>query len=113
MAFKLAAYLTGFSSKSDGSAGIRFSTNELSASDFSVLKEHLNEFGWIIFSENQIKSEDIPKEDAAGDDEKSPSKRLKACLFVFWKQKGEVGDFNEFYRKNMETFIEVVKAKLE
>lgn len=109
---KLPAYLTGFSSKSDGSAGIRFSTQELSADDFSLLKQNLNEYGWLVFRPNEYKEEDMPSEDAE-DAEKTPSKRLRASLFVYWKQKGEHGDFEQFYRENMEKFINVVKDKLD
>jgi hypothetical protein len=45
---------------------------------------------------------------------KSPSARLKAVLFVFWKQEGEPqNDFETFYRIKMESIIDAVKAKLE
>ena len=110
---QLPAYLLGFNSKSDGSAGIRFGTQELSEEQFGLLKKHLNEFGYLLFKDSYIKDEDIPKEEPIEDDQKSPSKRLKATLFVLWKQTGEKGDFNEYYRKQMEVFINVVKDKLE
>lgn len=109
---KLPSYLTGFSSKSDGSAGIRFSTQELSADDFSELKKNLNEYGWLVFRPNDFKEEDIPTEDAE-DTEKTPSKRLRAVLFVLWKQNGGKGDFENFYREQVEKVIEHIKTKLD
>jgi hypothetical protein len=110
---KLNAYLTGFSSKSDGSASVRFSTQELTSEDFSTLKKYLNEFGYLLFKESYIKENEIPDEEPLEDDQKSPSKRLKAVLFLVWKKTGEKDEFNTYYRKQMEKFINVVKDKLE
>lgn len=108
---RLPAYLSGFSSKNDGSASIRFNSQELTAQDFSLLKEHLNGFGWMLFSENS--TEEIPDEEPLEDDQKSPSKRLKSVLFLIWKKNGEKDDFNDYYKKQMEKFINVCKEKLD
>lgn len=110
---KLPAYMVGFSSRSDGSAGIRFATQEISATEFSVLKQNLNEFGWLLFTTGVIKESDIPQEDPLEDDQKSPSKRLKAVLFLLWKKTGEKDDFTAYYRRQMEKMIEKVKEKLD
>ncbi len=109
---KLPAYLTGFGSKSDGSAGLRFSTQELSAEQFSELKTHLNAFGWLVFAEAGVKDSDVPKE-IVEDKDKTPSKRLRSTLFVYWKEKVNDGDFDKFYRSKVEAFIETIKEKLE
>lgn len=109
---KFAGYFTGFGSKADGSARLSFSTQELNADDFKLLKENLNSFGWLLFQSNEIKSEDLPNEQAE-DGSKTPSKRLRATLFILWKQQGEKNDFEQFYRTNMEKLIKVVKSKLD
>lgn len=109
---KLPAYLTGFSSKSDGSASIRFATNELGAGDFAILKENLNDFGWLVFNNNPIQPTDVPTE-LAEDKDKTPSKRLRATLYILWKQRGEQGDFEAFYRAQVEKVIEHIKSKLD
>jgi len=45
---------------------------------------------------------------------KSSSSRLRAVLFVLWKQRGEPeNDFEIFYKLKMEIFIDIVKGKLE
>jgi len=45
---------------------------------------------------------------------KSPSQRLKAVLFVLWKQTGEPeNDFDLFYKLEMEKIIDKIKEKLE
>lgn len=108
----LAGYLTGFSSKSDGSASVRFSTQELTAEQFADMSRHLNEYGFILFKENAITLEDMPTEDME-DRTKTPSKRLRASLFVLWKQKECAGDFEAYYRDMMEKFISKTKEQLD
>ena len=110
--FKLNAYLTGFSSLKDGGASIRFSTQELSGDDFKELHKAQNDFGWLVFKENDITVSDIPTEQAE-DKNKTPSKRLRAVLFILWKQEGEHGDFEMFYRDRTEKLINMIKAKLD
>jgi hypothetical protein len=44
---------------------------------------------------------------------KSQSKRLRATLYVLWKQEGENGEFETFYHDWMEKIIEKFKEKLE
>lgn len=111
MSFQIPAYLTGFSSKSDGGAGIRFSTNELSETDFAELKRNLNNFGWMAFSPNEFKESDLPKE-IAEDKNKTPSKRLRAVLFLLSKQL-QVENFDTFYASEMEKIIDHYKKKLD
>ena len=108
---KLPVYLTGFSSKSDGSASLRFNTQELTAEDFGELKRDLNAFGALVFRPNEVKIDDIPTEDVE-DKQKTPSKRLRAVLFVLWKQKGS-GDFETFYKEKVEQLIGMIKEKLD
>ena len=109
---KMPAYLTGFSSKADGSASLRFATQEISGDEFGKLKDNLNEYGWLIFSPNEVRVEDLPVEDAE-DKNKTPSKRLRATLFVLWTQKGKSGDFEVYYREQVEKVITHIKEKLD
>ena len=109
---KLPAYFTGFSSKADGSAGIRFSTQELNEEDFAKFSRALNQFGWLVFKENEVDLTKLPKEQAE-DTKKTPGARLRATLFVLWKQLGSTGDFENYYREKMEKFIDRVKTELD
>ena len=43
---------------------------------------------------------------------RTPSQRLRATIFVWWKQQNEPGEFADFYRRRMETLIDQVKAEL-
>ena len=95
---KLPAYFSGFSSRADGSAGLRFTTQEIDAETFSELKNHHNAFGWLVFKENTFEEGDIPDENAE-EEGISASERLRRRMFVFFKQKKLEGDF-ELWRKN-------------
>ncbi len=110
--FQVPATLDRFSSKADGSAGISFSTNELSDTDFLELKRRQGKFGYLCFKENTFSSADLPKEDA-DEGQKTPSKRLRSVLFILWQQEGKKGEFEVFYRENMNKAIENIKARLD
>jgi len=108
---KAQAILTGFSTKLDGSASVRFSTQELLDEDFLVLKQHQGKFGWLLFKEGEEAPEEIPdwKFDSR---KKSPSKRLRNVLFVLWKQQKLDKDFETYYNGIMEKLIDHYKEKL-
>ena len=96
---KLPGYFVGFSSKSDGSAALRFATQEISPEEFSNLKQNHNEFGWIIFSPKE--DESIPDEDIE-EEGISSSERLRRRMFVYWKAKVNTGEFESWRKKQME-----------
>lgn len=102
--------------RKDRSCAISFDTRELSAEEiFTILSLSQNE-GWLAFTPNKEEIPDTPDERAEVD-EKSPSERLKAVLYVLWKQQTEkgkyVGLFESFRRERMEQLIEVIKSKLD
>ena len=96
----------------DGGLSLGFATNELSDEEKVIASKYHQKFGYVLFAENQFKETDIPSTDAT-DESKSPSQRLRAALFVLWKQEGGKGDFEVFYRLNMEKAIARVKKLLD
>jgi hypothetical protein len=106
------AILTRVSFLKDGGVSLGFATNELLAEEKVVLSKFYQKFGWLVFKENELTPEDIPTEDADFEG-KTPSKRMRAVLFVYWKQKGEQGNFEDFYRNKMNELIEYIKTKLD
>lgn len=106
------AILTRISFLKDGGVSLGFSTNELSDEEKILLSKYYQKFGWLLFRENELTTEDIPTEDADFEG-KTPSKRLRAALFVYWKQKGKQEDFEDFYRGKMNEFVEHIKTKLD
>ena len=104
--------LSGYNRKADRSVSLRFnSTLEISSDDFAELDRVHFQTGWLLFSPNEFTPEDIPNEPAS--DGKKPSKRLRDVLFILWKQEGEGGDFETFYRARVNAIVEKIKGRLE
>lgn len=110
--FKIPSVMKPPRFKDDNSANLTFETDELSVSDKLKVLEYMGQAGWLLFAPNQIQDSEVP-EDQANTDGKSPAQRLRATLFIYWKQvkKGE-GDFETFYRATMEKFIDNFKERL-
>ena len=74
--------------------------------------------GWFTFCSRQIEATDIanlPEPDKTKYDQgKTPAQRLRAVIYLVFKQKGgEDKDYPAYYDKAMEVFIDMAKAKLE
>lgn len=110
--FQAPAILTSVSYTKDGGVRLGFTTNEMSDEDKLIIAKFFQKFGFVLFKSNEFTVEDIPKEDAE-DTSKTPSKRLRAVLFLMWKQTGEKGDFETYYRTQVEKVIEHLKNKLD
>ena len=110
--FQTPAILTSLSYTNDGGLRMGFSTNELSEEDKIIAGKYHQQFGWLVFRPNQFSLTDLPKEQAE-DKQKTPSKRLRAVLFVLWQQEGSNGDFEVFYREKMDKLINYVKDKID
>jgi hypothetical protein len=110
--FQVPAILEGVTPLKDGGVSLRFHTNEVTKDDKVMLMEFYQTFGWLLFSPNKMQTSDIPKAQATDMAGASPSKRLHSVLFVLWKQMGERGEFETFYKMKMEQFIDKVKENL-
>jgi hypothetical protein len=110
--FQIPAILDGVTPLKDGGVSLRYHTNEVTKEDKVMLMEFYQTFGWLLFSPNKMQTTDIPKAQATEMSGMSPSKRLHSVLFVLWKQNGEKGDFDAFYKVKMEQIIDKVKENL-
>ena len=108
---KLPAYFSGFSSRADKSIGLKFTTQELPAETLAELQTLNQTFGNLVYSENQILPHDVPTGSVEGWG-KSPSERLFDVLYVYFKQQKKAGTFEDFYKAQMEKWIEAIKSKL-
>ena len=111
-AFQTPAILEGCSPLKDGGMSLRFHTQEITAQEKLKLLNFYQSFGYLLFKENSFIDADIPKEDAS-DETKKPSQRLRAVIYIFWKQHGMEGEFDQFYNKKMEYIISQFKERLE
>ena len=115
--FQAPAQIMKLSTMSDGGIRIEIDTSELNDPEelAKLFRLKKGATGWFLFKSASIQQKDIPDQDPElGDGEtKTPSQRLRAVLFVFWKEvKGGKGSFDDFYRHTMEKYIENVKEKL-
>jgi hypothetical protein len=99
--------------RKDRSISLRFtSTLELSTEDFSELDRRASSTGWLLFRPNAFDADDVPQDDAP-DDGKRPSQRLRAVLFLWWKQNTDHSEtFQHFYERQIEKRINAIKDEL-
>lgn len=102
--------------RKDGSISLKFDSRELSSEEYMIIMGFRNTEGWVAFQANEDGIPDLP-ETPAEVDEKTPSERLKAVIYVWWKQETEngryTGIFEAFRKEKMETIINGVKSKLD
>lgn len=110
--FQFEASLDGVSYLADGGVSLRFATKELNTEERVKVSYFHRQYGWVCFKANKFTEDEIPKAEAE-EGEKSPSQRLRAALYVLWKQRGSKGDFEVFRRRSMEDAINRVKACIE
>lgn len=115
MKIQLSAHMRNPRFNKDGSCTLSFTSGQEINDDHVIYLLNAgrrDELGWLLWSPNPIQVEDIPKEQAE-ENQKTAAQRLRATLFVLWKQQGEKGDFEVFYRDRMEKLIDMIKAKLD
>lgn len=110
---QIPAQVVGMNPRADRSWRIAFETNELTGEDVKLLADSFQSQGWLAFRPNdEVQVADIP-EGYADPGVKSPSQRLRAKIFILWKQKGGKGDFESYYRTSIESLITIIDDKLE
>ena len=103
--------LSSASTRADGSVGIRLSTPELKPEEKTAIFE-LQGLELTMFlkpADGQMTDLVEVKSEL---EEKTPSQRLRAVLFLLWKQQADAVEFEQFYRQKMNGIIEHLKLKL-
>lgn len=111
------AIFTGFSSRVDGSLGFRGVTPELNHQEKVALMEFHQQNVKLLIQPLESTPEAMV-EVRSELNVKTPSQRLRAVLFILFKQWTESGKvkgvmFEQFYSEQMERFIQDVKGQLE
>ena len=107
-AIKLNAIITSLRSKVDGSLGLTMSTPELTVEEkaefmrlqgqnLNVLVEPIDEPTELLKIDKDV-------------DKKTQAQRVRAVLFVLWKQQGS-GEFRDFYYNETEKYINTIKDR--
>lgn len=111
-AIRTEAQLTSFRSRSDGSIGFSGVTPEMSSQEKVALFDLQNVLVEILVYPKDEKDADVleVRKELEG---KSPATRLRAVIFILWKQAGEKEAFELYYSQMMEKIIEWVKKKID
>lgn len=111
--FTVSAQITGCRPLADGGMSINFHTKELDSKEMSVIIDHYKNdpLGWLLFRANEIKEEEIPKEDA-DIEPRTNSEILKGKIFKHWDAKGRPGEFSDFYKARMKSHIQLEENKI-
>ena len=105
--------LTSASTRVDGSLSLRFSSPELRPDEKTAFFELLNVNLKMLLQ--PVDGEPVELKEVKGLlDEKTPSQRMRGCLYVLYRQKCPPGKtFDSFYLDNMNRLIEDIKSQLE
>lgn len=111
------AILESFRSLKDKTIKISFETQEPTAEQMQEIAMNNQKYGYLVFSGNQLSDEQLLEIEKSKNDlydsSKTPSKRLRNVLYIWW-QKDNKGykEFNDYYLYQMERIINNVKDKL-
>jgi hypothetical protein len=111
-AIRTEAQLTSFRSRADGSVGFSGVTPEMSSPEKVALFDLQNVLVELLVYPKDTKDAEVTEVHREMEG-KTPCQRLRAVLFVLWKQQGEKEHFEGFYSMHMEKLIEFVKTKLQ
>jgi hypothetical protein len=116
-AVELESIMVGFATKVDGSISLRFTTQrEMSPEDIKQISQYRSTTGYLLFKADSWQDSEVPKGNTSGEN-KSPSERLRNCLYKYWETKKSEykfeSDFDAFYKRKMESIITSVKIKFE
>jgi len=111
------ASLASFRSLKDKTLMLNFETQEPSPAQFTEIALSSQKYGYLVFSGNQLTDEQLNEIDSAKNDlydsNKTPSKRLRNVLFVWYQQDNKGYEkFEDYYLYQMERIINNVKEKL-
>ena len=118
MIFQIPATVSKIQSMAHRSCRVQIDTHEnLTDEQMSRLMALHEKYGHLCFlaEDRQIDTADlidIPDLPIREEDTKSPAQKLRGVLYVMWEQNGKDGEFEVFYYKQMEKFINAVKEKL-
>ncbi len=114
MKLTLPATIEKITTRADNTIAVTISTQEMQPEASTALFSLKGKLGWLLFAETSLVEEDIPKESAPefkGD--KSPSQRIRACLYKYWEKNTSKGiPFDTFYKQWAEKKVQEIKDTL-
>lgn len=108
---EMQAIITGVRSKVDGSLGLSVATPELTATEKAEVMGLQGQNLVCLFTPLDEKHAPLYKVDKELES-KTPSQRLRGVLYRYWEFQGSKGEFDDFYKRYLNSIIESVKDKL-
>lgn len=102
--------LSGIRTRNDGSISITLATPELEAEDITAFASLRNTNLAMLLQPLGQEPKEL-KEIKGEFDTKTPSQRLRSVLYVLWKETDGTGEFEDFYRRRMNSIIDKIKEK--
>jgi hypothetical protein len=114
MILKVPSTISKVSTTADGGLRLNVDTQELRSEDNAILMGLYNKLGVFIFAEADINQEDLVDlpEVKVDKGQKTPSQVLRNRIFIFWKEKKLGGDFDMFYRRELERLGQAYLEKI-
>lgn len=104
--------ISSLRSRKDGSLGLSANTPELTSEEKVALMDLQ-----LVPLEVLLKPIDEPTDEIIKVDkdvgQKTQAQKLRSVLWLLWRQEGEPGEFNDYYRKKTEKIIDYLKDKLD
>lgn len=107
-----AAIIEGIRSKKDRSLGLSISTPELSTQEKAIFMELQGINVNLLITPTDEENPEEYKIDT-DIDTKSQSQRMRAVLFILYKQDPKGMEFADYYRQQTEKIIEYLKARID
>jgi len=112
------AILESFRSLKDKTIKLSFETQEPTPEQLQEIAVNNQKYGYLVFSGNQLSDDQLQAIEKSRNDlydsQKSPSKRLRNVLYIWFNQDSKgFNSFEDFYLYQMEQIINHLKQKLD
>jgi len=91
-------------------------TPELNPENAAKLFALKGKSGWMLFKPTKITEAeviDLPEEVKEFKSDKTSGQRLRAIIFLLWKQSSQKETFDQFYKRHLEKLIDQYKERLD
>ncbi len=116
--FQVPAEVSKVQSMSNRSIRLQIDTQEnITDEEIAKLFAFFEKVGWFTFlpEERKIDAADVlttPEWKPEFPEEKSPSSRMRGVIYRIWESRGKSGDFNDYYKKQMDKLCEALKEQI-
>jgi hypothetical protein len=113
--FKCAGWIQSIKTLVDGGLSLNIHTQELDPENELKIFQLRKKTGYFVFAEqsSDITENEFTDLPEVHTDYKTPSQRLRGCIYRVWEKSGSTKPFEEYYIIYMEKLIQGVKEKLD